>query len=118
MTSREGGTLDQMNVPRAVARNTGVQLIGRAMSVLLSLGSLMILTRYLGTEGVGDYLLVLAILALLNIGNMGLFTIATRELAAGQTSPDVLMGNAVLTSVALALASMVLAISIGILLNY
>src|SRR3972149_2448291 len=83
----------QPPVARLVMRNALVQAAGRGTTVLLALGALMILTRSLGVEGVGDYMLVTSLLALLNFSDMGLYMITVRELASGDGEAGGLMGN-------------------------
>jgi O-antigen/teichoic acid export membrane protein len=118
MSAEAKSSLNQMNVSGRVARNTVVQMVGRVMSVVLSLAALMILTRYLGSEGTGDYLLVLSLLALLNISDMGVFTIAVRELSSGEGNIEKLLGNAFFIRVASAVLAMVLVSVVGLLLGY
>lgn len=118
MNAQDQNALAQSDVPRRVARNTGVQLIGRVLNGLVWLPTLMILTRYLGTEGVGDYLLVLAFLAFLNVSDLGVSTIAVRELSSGEGRSEALLGNVFLIQVALAMAAMVLASGAAFLLGY
>jgi O-antigen/teichoic acid export membrane protein len=118
MKAQDQSTLAQSDVPRRVARNTGVQLVGRVLNGLVWLPTLMILTRYLGAEGVGDYLLVLAFLAFLNVSDLGVSTIAVRELSSGEGKSGALLGNVFLIQVALALLAMVLVSGVAFLLGY
>ena len=105
-------------VARLVMRNALVQAAGRGATVLLALGALMILTRSLGVEGVGDYILVTSLLALLNFSDMGLYMITVRELAAGDDEPEGLMGNVLLLRIGTAVASMALLLTVTVLLGY
>jgi O-antigen/teichoic acid export membrane protein len=118
MNAQAQNALAPADVPRRVARNTVVQLVGKVLNGLVWLATLMILTRYLGTEGVGDYLLVLAFLAFLNVGDMGVYTIAVRELSSGEGRPGALLGNVFLIQVVLAVLAMVLASGAALLLSY
>ena len=54
-----------------IARNTIVQLIGRFGTGGISLLVLMVLARYLGTDRIGEYLLVLSFLAFLFFSSLG-----------------------------------------------
>ena len=110
--------LSQINVPRGVARNTLVQFAGRVITGLFWIAVLMILTRYLGVEGIGNYLLVLSLLALLNVSDMGVYAIAVRELSSRPGTEDALMGNVLLIRVGLAVVAMVLVSGLALLLSY
>jgi O-antigen/teichoic acid export membrane protein len=44
-----------MSVARVLARNTGVQLVGRILSTILGVFMVGVMTRYLGQEGFGVY---------------------------------------------------------------
>ncbi len=110
--------LNQVDVPRSVVRNTLVQLTGRVIAGLLALAALMTLTRYLGVEGVGDFLLVLSLLALLNISDMGIYTITVRELSSGESRAEVLLGNVLLIRIVSAVLAMALLSLVALLLSY
>ena len=110
--------LSQINVPRGVARNTLVQFAGRVITGLFWIAVLMILSRYLGVEGIGNYLLVLSLLALLNVSDMGVYAIAVRELSSRPGTEDALMGNVLLIRVGLAVVAMVLVSGLALLLSY
>ena len=112
------GSDAKLTLSRLVARNTIIQLGGRALTLVIALASLMVLTRYLGVEGIGQYLLVISILGLLNFSDLGLFLITVRELSAGEEDQDVLIGNVLVMRVVTALLSMVLAASVAIALDY
>ena len=86
--------------------------------MLLALGALMVLTRYLGVGGVGDYVLVTSLLALLNFSDMGLLMITVRELSSGDEEPAGLLGNVLLLRIGTALASMALVSTATVLLGY
>lgn len=50
-----------------IARNTIVQLIGKSISTILGLAAVMIMTRYLGREGYGQYTTIIAFLQFFGI---------------------------------------------------
>jgi O-antigen/teichoic acid export membrane protein len=108
----------KLTLSRLVARNTIIQLGGRALTLVIALASLMVLTRYLGVEGIGQYLLVISFLGLLNFSDLGLLLITVRELSAGKEDQDVLVGNVLVMRVVSALFSMVLAATVAIALDY
>ena len=71
-----------MNVPQRVVVNTAVQLVGRTISIALTLVSFAIVTRYLGLSGFGAYSLVMTFLMLtVTIADLGMTPIGVRELA-------------------------------------
>ena len=110
--------LSKMDLPRRVVRNTLVQIVGRGMTSIVGLASLMILTRYLGVDGIGDYLLILSFLAFLDISNLGLFTITIRELSSGKGRGEAFLGNVVLIQIVLAVLAMALLSVVALLLRY
>lgn len=108
----------KLTLSRLVARNTVIQLGGRVLTLAIALASIMVLTRYLGVEGVGHYLLVISFLALLNFSDMGLLLITVRELSGGEEDQDVLIGNVLVMRVVTALGSMLLTVVVAMALNY
>ncbi len=112
--SQEAG----MDVARTVARNSAVQLAGRGLTMVVSLGTLTLLARYLGPEDFGQYQLIIAILFLVNVADFGMATVATRHLISGQHDPDDLMGNVVTIRLAIGAGAAVIAVAAAILLNY
>ncbi len=108
----------KLNLSRLVARNTVIQLAGRSLTLVIALASIMVLTRYLGVEGIGQYLLIISFLGLLNFSDMGLLLITVREISAGEEDQDVLVGNVLVMRVVTALASMALAAVVAVVLDY
>jgi O-antigen/teichoic acid export membrane protein len=108
----------KLTLSRLVARNTIIQLGGRVLTLGIALASIMVLTRYLGVEGVGHYLLVISFLGLLNFSDMGLLLITVRELSGGEEDQDVLVGNVLVMRVVTALASMLLTAVVAVSLDY
>jgi O-antigen/teichoic acid export membrane protein len=98
-----------MTVAQQVARNSIVQIGGRAVSIAASLLTLMLLSRYLGPGGYGQYQVVLAFLVITNLSDLGLTVIAVRHLMAGERDPEVIMGNVLTLRTAMALLSTVVA---------
>lgn len=56
-----------MSLTRQVAHNTIYQLIGKGITALLSLAAIGIFTRYLGQQGFGSYITILAFLQFFGI---------------------------------------------------
>ena len=100
-----------MTEARRVARNSAVQLAGRGVTIFISLGSLAILSRYLGPTEFGQYALIIAFLTLFNISDLGIATIAVRHLSTTERDPDELMGNILTIRAILAVASSILVIA-------
>jgi len=106
-----------LTVAQKVARNSAVQLAGRGVSIAASLVTLMLLSRYLGPDGYGQYQIVLAFLVLTNFSDLGVNVIAVRHLAAGKRDPDDIMGNVLTLRTSMAIASTILATIAALLLG-
>jgi len=94
-----------MTVAQQVARNSIVQLGGRGVSIAASLLTLMLLSRYLGPGGYGQYQVVIAFLVITNLSDLGVNVIAVRHLTAGEREPDEIMGNVLTLRSGMALVS-------------
>ncbi len=80
-----------MSFTRAVAANTIVQLIGKAITTGLALALIAALTRYLGVSTFGAYTTVFAYVAFLGVlADFGFFWIMVREIAQIDTSDGLL----------------------------
>lgn len=106
-----------MTEARRVARNSVVQLGGRAVTMGVALLTLTILSRYLGPTVFGQYTLVIAFLTLFNISDLGVSTIAVRHLSTSDRNPDDLMGNILTIRTILAIGSAILAVSAAYLIE-
>ncbi|MGI6103360.1 MAG: flippase [Patescibacteria group bacterium] len=83
-----------MTTTRAIASNTIVQAVGKALTVGLSLALIAILGRLLGIEGLGAYTTALAFLSLVAIfADFGFFTILVRELSLPSRDQAHALGN-------------------------
>jgi O-antigen/teichoic acid export membrane protein len=83
-----------VNVPQRVVVNTSVQLVGRTISIVLTLTSFAIVTRYLGVAGFGAYSLVLTFLMLtVAIADLGTTPVGVREVARRPEETRSLIGN-------------------------
>lgn len=64
-----------------IGYNTGIQIIGKGLSVLLSFLSVSLLTRYLGETGYGNFTLIFTYAAMFSIfSDLGLHVTLVREL--------------------------------------
>ncbi|MBI4414981.1 MAG: flippase [Candidatus Kerfeldbacteria bacterium] len=71
-----------MSLTARIARNTFVQVIGKASAVLFAAVSIGVLTRYLGTTGYGEYTTILAFVEFFGIlADLGLYIIAVKKIS-------------------------------------
>lgn len=71
-----------MELKKKIAYNTMVQIIGKALSTLLGVISLAIMTRYLGTEGFGEYSTVITFVSFFAMSaDLGLNLITTKMIS-------------------------------------
>ncbi len=67
---------------RLIAYNALVQIIGKALGIAFSLGTVILLTRYLGIAGFGQYSTALAFVGFFVIlADLGIYGITVREMA-------------------------------------
>jgi O-antigen/teichoic acid export membrane protein len=86
--------------------------------MVVALGILTLLSRYLGPHEFGQYQLVIAFLLLLNLSDLGIATIAARHLSTGERDPNEVMGNVLLIRAALAALSTALTIGVAWAADY
>ncbi|HPT08280.1 MAG TPA: flippase [bacterium] len=71
-----------MELKKKIAYNTIVQIIGKALSTLLGVLSLAIMTRYLGTKGFGEYSTVITFVSFFAMSaDLGLNLITTKMIS-------------------------------------
>ncbi len=71
-----------MSLAKKILGNTFIQFFGRIITALLAVISVKLITYYLGVEGYGQYTTVYEFVGLFAIiGDLGLYTIAIREMA-------------------------------------
>ena len=98
-----------MSTARKILSNTIWQVFGRFTMALLAVITVKIVTNYLSVEGYGEYALVYEFLAFFSIAaDMGLFTIAVREMSKDEDQIPKILGN-VLTLRTILIAVMMLA---------
>lgn len=118
MNLKDLGLMPQ-SVTRKIAYNTAVQVIGKVVILLLAAISFGILTRYLGPEGYGKFTLTLVYLSLFAIAaDLGLFTIAVREMSKDESRMKEIVGNTLSLRALLSVVVLGIAIGIGFLLPY
>jgi O-antigen/teichoic acid export membrane protein len=92
------------SLTRRVAYNSAVQLAGKAAVIGLGAISIVVVTRYLGTAGYGQYSLALTYIQLFGVlADAGIYTIVVRELAKRPQDTGKLVGNALALRLLLAL---------------
>ena len=84
-----------MAIARKIAYNVVFNVIAKILSTILALVGIAFITRYLGTNGFGDYSTVLAFFAFFGaVADLGLYTITTREISRPNADEKKILGNA------------------------
>jgi O-antigen/teichoic acid export membrane protein len=112
---------DQAGAPvaRTVARNTAVQLAGKAVVMLVGLASVAVTTRYLGASGYGKLALAFAFVQTFGLlADAGLLTVVVREISRVPERTDELVGSVLALRLALSLAVVPLAALASLALPY
>ncbi len=77
-----------------VFRNTAFQIIGRGLTVLISLLTTGLLTRMLGVKAFGDYIFITAVVLLfVGLTDFGTTTIAVRETSVAPDKKEKIFGT-------------------------
>ena len=104
---------------RLVASNTAVQVAGKAVTLVIGLASIAIVTRYLGPEDYGKFALALTYMQLFAVlADVGLFTIVVREISRDPSQTERLVGNTLTLRLVLAAGAIALAACLSLLLPY
>src|SRR3989339_1958435 len=104
-----------MSTARKVLSNTVIQVAGRLFMALLSIVIVKLITNYLGVEGYGKYAAIYEFLAFFGIAtDLGLFTIAVREMAKEESNEkrEYILANII--SLRMILCVIVMAVAIAI----
>lgn len=102
--------MSSSNIPLIIS-NTLFQSFGKIASFVLSFISIVLLTRYLGTSGYGNYTLVFSYLAFFSlIADFGLQFIAVKEIAGAKKQIEKIYGTLFILKFYLVLISTILAI--------
>ena len=95
-------------VPR-VAYNTVVQIVGKALSVVFGVGITMMLTRYLGPEGFGQYSFVVVFVAIFaSLSDWGLSLITVRDASKNSSRREEIIGSVLVVRLVLSLLVLVI----------
>ena len=93
-----------MHLSQKVALNTIVQIATKVVTVLFGFLTMVILTRYLGSEGYGNYMYVLTLVVLFGgFADWGTATIGVREAAKNEEKQSLILSNIFLVRLILAL---------------
>ncbi|MBI5754839.1 flippase [Candidatus Peregrinibacteria bacterium] len=83
-----------MSTAIKILSNTGVQILGRAVSAIFSIIIVKLITTYLGAGGYGQYVTIYSYFGFFGIAaDLGLFTIAVREMAKDESKMPYIIGN-------------------------
>ncbi|MBI4022603.1 flippase [Candidatus Berkelbacteria bacterium] len=108
-----------MTTTRTVASNTLVQILGKILTVGLSLALLAILGRLLGVEGLGQYTTVVTFMGMIAVlADFGFFFILVRELSLPDARPQEAVANVIGLRTVLAVLVYGLGLAIGWQLDY
>ncbi len=100
-----------MSTARKILSNTAAQVLGKVAVAFLGLAVVKIATSYLSVEGYGQYVLVYEFLAFFGIAaDLGLFTIAVKEMSADEKKIPKIIGNVLSLRTFLVVTTMALAI--------
>ena len=84
-----------MAIARKIAYNVIFNVIAKMLSTILDLVGIGFITRYLGTQGFGDYSTVLAFFSFFgSFADLGLYTITAREISRPGADEKKILGNA------------------------
>lgn len=84
-----------MAIARKIAYNVIFNVITKILSTILALVAIGFITRYLGTEGFGNYSTVLAFFSFLgSAADLGLYNITAREISRPNADEPKIIGNA------------------------
>lgn len=96
---------------KSVGKNTAFQIFGKIVSTTLGVIITILLTRYLGPEGYGQYIFVLVFVTMFGvIGDWGLTLITIREASKNLTDAGKIIGTVLLIRILLAVLAMVFSI--------
>jgi O-antigen/teichoic acid export membrane protein len=108
-----------MSFRSLIAYNTLTQIIGKVLGIGFSIGTVILLTRYLGIVGFGQYNTAMVFVGFFVIvANLGIYEIAVREMAQNINKRAEIFGNVIFYRLFSALVIFLLAFLIGLLMPY
>ena len=107
------------NYKKSILKNSIWQTASRVVSILVGIMSAMILTRYLGPRGYGEFNSVIVYTSIFAvIADLGVYQILLRELSQNENERDKIMGNVFVWRALSSFLSFFLAAVLGFLLPY
>ena len=104
---------------RALAQNTAVQMIGKGIATVLGIGTVAVLTRFLGVEGYGQFTLVMTFLSIFAVlVDFGLTLTTTQMISEKKADEEKLLGNLISLRVISAVLFLALAPVVAIWFPY
>lgn len=101
-----------MSIARKILFNTGSQILAKAILAIVGFATVKVITNYLSLEGYGNYTAVYDFIALFGIASdLGLYTIAVREMSRDETKIEYILGNVLSIRTILAVLIMVIAVA-------
>lgn len=108
-----------MTLAKKVAYNTIIQMAGRVVVALIGLATVMILTRYLGVKGYGEYTTIVAYVSFFGIiADFGFFWILVREVSQNPKEANNLASNIFTLKIFFAFSVLVLGAIVSLFLPY
>lgn len=106
-----------MSTARKILSNTFIQVAGKIFGALVSVLIVKLITNFLSVAGYGEYVSIYEFLAFFGIlADLGLFTIAVREMAKDESKIDYIMGNVLSLRTIASLSAMLLAVGAAFLI--
>ncbi|MFH1631656.1 MAG: flippase [bacterium] len=83
-----------MSSTKALAQNTALQIIGKALATIFGIFTVAVFTRYLGTDGYGQLTVVLAFISVFAvIVDFGLTLTTTQMISEQEANEETIIGN-------------------------
>lgn len=99
-----------MSLTKRVARNTLIQIAGKVVSTLLGLFSIVLITRYLGRNGFGEYTTIITFLTFFAVAaDFGLTLVTAQMISGKQAAEEKIINNLFGLRLVSALAFIILA---------
>lgn len=106
-----------MSTARKILGSTISQFVGKLLVGVLSIVIIKLLTRYLSQEQYGNYNFIYDFLAVFGIiADLGLYTVAVREMSKDESKIPVLLGNVLTIRTVVGILAMLFAVIVGFLI--
>lgn len=102
-----------------VAANTAIQFVGKLVVMFLGLGTIALVTRYLGVAGFGQFTTIFAYVSFLSVfADFGFFAVLVTQLAQGKGEPAKIVSNIMTLRAVAGLAVYLIGFLVGFVLPY